>query len=211
MNQDLKETAKDALEHLLNEDQDETQVRKVHDKVADILTAGEEIQYIAVQKHPFGLNLISESVVLTTKRFILHKPTLLGGASFTDHLWRELKNVQVRETLTGATLKMQTVSGTTLTVNYLPKAQARKLYRYAQEMEEKVAEIRREREMEEARAAAGGVTMQVPGGSGTQRESQTADSGDDVLNQLEKLAVLKEKGILTEEEFAAKKKQLLGI
>ena len=209
MDQNLKETAKDALQYLLNEDQDETQVRKVYDKVFDILTTGEEVQYIAVQKRPL-VNLIPESVVLTTKRFILHKPTLFGGASFTDHLWRELENAQVRETLTGATLKMQTVAGTTLTVSHLPKAQARKLYSYAQEMEEQGAEIRRERKMEEARAAAGSVTMQVPVGSGTQR-SETADSDDDISNRLEKLAALKEKGILTEEEFTAKKKQLLGI
>jgi hypothetical protein len=33
----------------------------------------------------------------------------------------------------------------------------------------------------------------------------------DVTSQLQQLAQLKEQGILTEEEFAAKKKQLLGI
>lgn len=36
-------------------------------------------------------------------------------------------------------------------------------------------------------------------------------SQEDVVSQIEKLAELKEKGILTEEEFSAKKKQLLGI
>ena len=34
---------------------------------------------------------------------------------------------------------------------------------------------------------------------------------DDTASQLEQLAKLKEQGILTEEEFAAKKKQILGI
>ena len=34
---------------------------------------------------------------------------------------------------------------------------------------------------------------------------------DDSIAQLEKLAELKDKGILTQEEFDAKKKQLLGI
>ena len=34
---------------------------------------------------------------------------------------------------------------------------------------------------------------------------------DDLTSQLEQLSLLKDKGILTEEEFAAKKKQLLGI
>ncbi len=37
------------------------------------------------------------------------------------------------------------------------------------------------------------------------------DSGTDQIAQLEQLAALKEKGILTEEEFAAKKKEILGL
>jgi Short C-terminal domain len=40
--------------------------------------------------------------------------------------------------------------------------------------------------------------------------SETAGSSDDQLQQLEKLGELKDKGILTEAEFEAKKKQLLG-
>jgi hypothetical protein len=34
---------------------------------------------------------------------------------------------------------------------------------------------------------------------------------DDAMDQLEKLASLKDKGILTQEEFDAKKKQILGL
>lgn len=43
--------------------------------------------------------------------------------------------------------------------------------------------------------------------------AQTAatTSSDDITEQLTKLAALKDQGILTEEEFTAKKKQLLGI
>lgn len=36
-------------------------------------------------------------------------------------------------------------------------------------------------------------------------------SQDDVIEQLEKLGQLKDQGILTQEEFDAKKKQLLGL
>jgi hypothetical protein len=36
-------------------------------------------------------------------------------------------------------------------------------------------------------------------------------AADPVVAQLEQLAALRDKGILTDEEFAAKKKQLLGI
>ena len=39
----------------------------------------------------------------------------------------------------------------------------------------------------------------------------TSNNTEDALTQIEKLAALKEKGILTEEEFVAKKKQLLGL
>lgn len=37
------------------------------------------------------------------------------------------------------------------------------------------------------------------------------DSEDDMVAQLQQLAQLKDQGILTQEEFDAKKKQLLGI
>jgi Short C-terminal domain len=37
-----------------------------------------------------------------------------------------------------------------------------------------------------------------------------ADDGDDMLAQLEKLGELRDKGILTDEEFAAQKAKLLG-
>jgi len=44
-----------------------------------------------------------------------------------------------------------------------------------------------------------------------QPASQPAPNNIDTTAELEKLAGLKEKGILTEEEFTAKKKQILGL
>ncbi len=40
---------------------------------------------------------------------------------------------------------------------------------------------------------------------------QAAEPANDVTSQLQQLAQLKDQGILTQEEFDAKKKQLLGI
>lgn len=46
----------------------------------------------------------------------------------------------------------------------------------------------------------------------TQSQDNSADDQvSDPAAELEKLAELKSKGVITEEEFAAKKKQLLGI
>lgn len=44
-----------------------------------------------------------------------------------------------------------------------------------------------------------------------QAAPQAAPAQDDVYLELEKLGQLKEQGILTQEEFDAKKKQLLGL
>jgi hypothetical protein len=43
------------------------------------------------------------------------------------------------------------------------------------------------------------------------QQAPAAPAKDDTTAQLEQLAELKNKGILTEEEFQAKKKQILGI
>ncbi len=44
-----------------------------------------------------------------------------------------------------------------------------------------------------------------------QAPQQAAPSADDQMAQLEKLGQLKDQGILTQEEFDAKKKQILGL
>jgi len=51
---------------------------------------------------------------------------------------------------------------------------------------------------------------------GNAQQEEPADAGasasaDDQMAELEKLAELKDKGILTQEEFDAKKKQILGL
>ena len=42
-------------------------------------------------------------------------------------------------------------------------------------------------------------------------EDYSDDYSDDYMDELERLAELNKQGILTDEEFAAKKKQLLGL
>ena len=56
----------------------------------------------------------------------------------------------------------------------------------------------------------GGSGLDVAKKSESNNTSNKTSSGDEIA-QLEKLASLKAKGIITEEEFAAKKKQILGL
>jgi hypothetical protein len=43
------------------------------------------------------------------------------------------------------------------------------------------------------------------------RRPPAGNSLDDQLVQIQKLSVMKDQGLLTDEEFAAKKKQILGL
>jgi hypothetical protein len=194
------------LRRFQNEEQDPTVVEQVLTRVQQILTSGEEVSYIAVQKKPM-VNVTPECVVLTSKRFILYKPKLLGGANFEDYIWRDLKDVRLHEGLMGATLTLQTMTGKAISVEYLPKAQARRLYAVAQEMEEKVHEERRTRELEDKRAAAGGVTLH----SATPTPpAQAAAASEDPVQKLQKLKTMADAGLITSSEYEAKKAEILS-
>ena len=62
-----------------------------------------------------------------------------------------------------------------------------------------------------ATAFAEGVRARLAAATTVVPAADATASGDDLVAQLEKLGALKDKGILTDDEFAAKKKQLLGI
>lgn len=107
-----------------------------------------------------------------------------------------------------ATLTLFAANGETLRIDNLVKEQARRLYAIAQEMEENVREELRLRAMEEKRAEAGGVYL--PGMMGAMGAGSTAAPADEPLQALSKLKQLMEAGLITAEEFEAKKKEILA-
>lgn len=187
-----------------NDEQDPAVVEQVHEKVSQILTDGEEIRYIAVQKK-LVMNMSPDCVVLTNKRFIIYKPKLLGRVEFEDYIWRNLKDAHVKEGLRGATLRMKTVNDHEFSIDNLPKVQARKLYTMAQSMEEQVLEERRQRELEEKRAASGGITMHtnIP----AQSDAITKDNPVQKLKQLKEMV---EAGLITQDEYDKTKAAILA-
>ncbi len=193
------------LKKFLTEEQDPAQVQQVVAKVQQILTSGEEILYVAVQK---PLMIFSpDSVVLTNKRFIVYRPTLLGGANFQDYIWLDLHDARLSEGMINSTVTLQTFKGQFLSVGDLPKAQARKLYAFAQEMEERVREERRARDMEEKRAGAGGIVLQ--GGLPTAPAPAPAPQ-EDPMQKLKKLKDMLDAGLITAQEYEAKKADILS-
>ena len=197
----------ETLAQYLTENQDPEQVARIYEKVSQLLTRGEQVIYIAVQK-ALTYDPTPEIVVLTNRRFMHYQQNLMGSAKFTDYIWRELKEAKLEEGVMRATLTLFAANGETLRVDNLVKEQARRLYAIAQEMEENVREELRLRAMEEKRAEAGGVYL--PGMMGAMGAGSTAAPADEPLQALSKLKQLMEAGLITAEEFETKKKEILA-
>jgi hypothetical protein len=194
----------------LNEDQDPRVVEDLVPKVSQILMAGEELKYIAIQKKPI-VTLAPDCVVITNRRFIFYRVSLLGRKSFDDYVWRDLLDATLQEGLLGATFSAKIAGGRRLTIDYLPKSQARQVYRFAQEMEEKALEERRQRDLEAKRAAAGGVVIQgLPQLSMPQGAQAPAAPVDDPVQRLKRLKEMLDAGLITSQEFEAKKADILS-
>lgn len=197
----------DQLKNFLNEQQDPKAVEKIFGKVKDLLTTGEVVEYIAVQKKP-AINLSPDCVALTTKRIIFCRPKNLGlSMDFQDYIWKDVADCHMKEEIFGAEFKVKSVKGNVSSIDYLPKAQARKLYQIAQGKEEEQREVRRQRDLEEKRAAAGGVTVTAT------MPNQIADNNtkqDDPMAALQKLKTLLDNGLVTQQEFDTKKAEIIA-
>src|SRR5471030_2899238 len=148
------------IEKFLTEEQDPKAVEKIYLRLADLLTTGEEILYIAVQKKPL-VNILPDCVALTNKRILFFTPANLGlSIKFIDFVWKDIVDVYTKEEIIGAIFTVKTTNGLELGVDYLPKIQARKLYQYAKERTEAEREARRLRDLEEKRAESGAMLFE---------------------------------------------------
>lgn len=192
--------------NFLNEDQDPNDIEKVTGNLIGILMKGEEVEYIAVQKKPV-VNLTPDCVVLTNKRIIFCRPKNLGlSMEFQDIIWKDIADCHMKEGILGAEFIVRTVRGTENKIDYLPKAQARKLYTLAQEQEEIQLEVRRQRDLEEKRAAAGNVTVS----SNVPTHNQPIAQQEDPMATLQKLKSLFDNELISQAEYDAKKSDILS-
>ncbi|WP_448606074.1 PH domain-containing protein [Paenimyroides ceti] len=123
----------DNFKKILNEDQDPKAVEKISEKLQDILMRNEEVGYIAVQKKP-AITVFPDSIIMTNKRIIIFKPKNLGlSMDITDYDWDDIVIPFVKENILGAEFSFMTKNDLTLTIDYLPKNQAKKLYTFAKE------------------------------------------------------------------------------
>ena len=197
-----------SIKELVTEEQDPKVIEKILPKVQEYCTSNEEVQYIAVQKKTLGVNFSPDCIALTNKRIILIRPKSFGlSLDFKDFSWMNVADVHMKEGVFSATITIKTTSGQTDNMEDIPKAQARRLYRFAQEMEETKKEERRQRDLEDKRAiAGGGITINTP----SHQPQATAAPVEDPMEKLTKLKSMLDMGILTQAEFDAKKADILS-
>lgn len=204
------------LKKFLNEEQDPKAVEKLLGRINSLLTSQETIEYIAVQKKPV-LNLSPDCIALTNRRIIFCRPKNFGlSMDFQDYSWVDVADCHIKEGIVGSTFMVKTTQHFTNMMDYLPKNQARKLYQFAQEVEEQMRGVRREKNLETLRASAGGVTVNNATPIITQPQMFQEEKkpllieNEDPFALLQKLKGLKESGVISPEEFETKKNEILS-
>lgn len=206
-----------SIDRFLNDEQDPKAVEKVIGKLNDLLTTGEEILYLAVQKKP-AVNLLPSSIAITNKRIFYCEPGNLGlTMNFKDISWKSVKEVSFKEEFFGSKFICVPQQGENIVTEFIPKIQARKLHQAANEQLEQYKELVRQQHLEENRASASAVYTQsipeTPVSPPAQPIIQIAevveDTEDETTLKLRKLKTLFDKHLITQEEYEAKKSAIL--
>jgi hypothetical protein len=123
----------DNIKKFLNEEQDPKAIEKITSKLNDLLMKNEEIGYIAVQKKP-AITVFPDSIVVTNKRIIICQPKNMGlSMNFTDFTWDEIEGTFMKENILGSEFSFSTKTQIQVSIDYIPKIQARKISTFAKE------------------------------------------------------------------------------
>ncbi len=195
------------IEHYTTEDQDPKVVERILGKLQDLLFNDEEIIYLAVQKKP-AVNLLPDCIAVCSRRLFYCTPSHLGlTTNFKDITWRNIKEVSFKEGLLGAKFICVPLMGENIITDYLPKAQARKLY---QAVINQMDADKNSLETTNTEIVAT-ESSSNPISESTMPEMPMAESSsqDDIDQKLIKLKSLYEKQLISREEYEAKKAAIL--
>ncbi|MDP3469262.1 MAG: PH domain-containing protein [Daejeonella sp.] len=204
------------IEQYLTDDQDPRTAEKVLGKLRDMLTSGEAVIYLAIQKKP-AVTLIPDCIAVTNKRIVFCIPENLGlTMTYKTFPWAEVKEVSFKEEFFGSKFITIPQRGENIAIDFIPKVQARKLYQFCNEQlekaktlpgfEGKISVLQNENlgddyasyiEVEEQSTSA--IT-----------ELNVTDAEDEITQKLQKLKILYEKQLISQEEYENKKAEILA-
>jgi hypothetical protein len=210
------------IDRFLADEQDPKAVEKVAGKLNDLLTSGEEILYLAVQKKP-AVNLLPDCIAISNKRIFYCSPSNLGlTMNFKDISWKNIKEVSFKEGLLGSKFICVPQSGENIVTDYIPKVQVRKLHQAANEQLEQYKEMLRQQKLEENRASASSfavpavnslIDIPIEEAQIVQDEileiAEPVNVADEIEQKLVKLKTLYDKQLITREEYEHKKAAIL--
>lgn len=187
------------IDHYISDGQDPRAVEKLLLKLQDMLTSGETVTYIAVQKRP-AVTLLPNSIALTNKRVFICESTKLGLATDFDILsWGAVSEVTFKEEIFGSRVTITRQQGENLSIDYIPKTQARRVFQLANEALEQAHNERLINNADEKTALPAQDDPALP-----------VEPEDELTMKLEKLKFLFERQLITEAEYESKKNELLS-
>lgn len=192
------------IDQYLTDEQDPKTAEKVLNKLRDMLTSGEVIVYLAIQKKP-AVTLMPDCIAVTSKRLVFCLPGNLGlTTNFITFTWADIKEVSFKEEFFGAKFLAIPQKDENVAIDYIPKTQARKLYQYCNEQLEKERE-HWERKSEDRPQ----IPAEVKPSESTVPEP-VSSAEDEITQKLKKLKTLFEKQLITQEEYEHKKAEILS-
>ena len=211
-----------SIDRFLSDEQDPKAVEKVIGKLNDLLTSGEEILYLGVQKKP-AVNLLPDSIAITNKRIFYCEPGNLGlTMNFKDISWKSVKEVSFKEEFFGSKFICVPQHGENIVTEFIPKIQARKLHQAANQQLEAYKELLHQQKLEENRAMASTlnpspqpvadfpiVEKAIAEPEPIQIAEVVEEPEDETTLKLRKLKTLYDKHLITQEEYEAKKAAIL--
>jgi len=210
------------IDRFLSDEQDPKAVEKVLSKLNDMLSANEELIYMAVQKRP-AVNLLPTCIAVSNKRIFYCEPGNFGiTMNFKDISWKTIKEISFKEEIFGSKFICVPTHGENIITEYIPKVQARKLYQAAHEQLAEFKEQQRQIELEERRSSTSPVTVNtVPEPKVVEEPvafippapvaapAPVEEPEDETTIKLRKLKTLYDKQLITLEEYEAKKADVL--
>lgn len=207
-----------SIDRFLSDEQDPKTVEKVIGKLNDLLTTGEELLYLAVQKKP-AVNLLPDSIAISNKRIFYCEPGNLGlTMNFKDISWKNIKEVSFKEEFFGSKFVCVPQHGENIVTEYIPKVQARKLHQAANQQLEEYKELLRQQKLEENRAGSISLAPQSfgdiapvepPAPEPIQIAEVIVEQEDETTLKLRKLKTLYDKHLITQDEYETKKAAIL--
>jgi len=188
-------------EHYLSDDQDPKTAEKILGKLGDMLTSGEAVIYLAIQKKP-AVTLIPDFIAVTNKRIVFRIMKKWEIANnYITFTWAKVKEVSFKEAFFSSKFIIIPKKGENIAIDYIPKVQAGKLFQFCNEQIEKLKSTPSEPET---------TLLNDNFDEESTGVSTIKDIEDDLTQKLKKLKILFEKQLISQEEYERKKADILS-